>query len=264
MRRSSLGYCSGSSGSGRAVDRRGVGARPRYSSLGEVRGLGGLPSTAKWIRIHAYAHEVSGPIRLTDEELRAHDEWRNFGDELDNHPPMRGWLAVLLIGSTARTTGSSTSDRLEGDFSEQDEANLVRLAAIRRRRHSTRSHSSIRSTIAELPAGAVVRLDGGRADRVKPSMCCGQAVRRNGSPGSRLYAKTRPKPATWEKEPGLGEDLPEKQLVRLRNWAPGSCARSASIAAAARNPLPPLKTASPSVVRPWRYAPHSTTAAGSI
>jgi hypothetical protein len=48
---------------------------------------------AKGYGIHAYAHEVSRPIRLTDDELRAHERWRNFGPELDNHPPMRGWLA---------------------------------------------------------------------------------------------------------------------------------------------------------------------------
>jgi GAF domain-containing protein len=86
---------------------------------------------AKGFGIHAYAHEVSLPIRLTDEELRAHDEWRNFGDEIDNHPPMRGWLAVPLIGSDGANYGFiQASDRLEGEFTEQDEANLVRLATL--------------------------------------------------------------------------------------------------------------------------------------
>lgn len=42
--------------------------------------------------IHAYARTVSRPLRMTDEELRAHPEWRNFGVEQDRHPPMRGWL----------------------------------------------------------------------------------------------------------------------------------------------------------------------------
>jgi GAF domain-containing protein len=86
---------------------------------------------AKGSGIHAYAHQVSRPIRLTDEELRAHDEWRNFGDEVDYHPPMRGWLAVPLIGSDGANYGFiQATDRLEGDFTEQDEANLVRLAAL--------------------------------------------------------------------------------------------------------------------------------------
>ena len=86
---------------------------------------------AKGVGIHAYAHEVSRPIRLTDDELRAHERWENFGDQIDDHPPMRGWLAVPLIGSDGVNYGFiQASDRLEGEFTEQDEANLVRLAAL--------------------------------------------------------------------------------------------------------------------------------------
>ncbi len=81
--------------------------------------------------IHAYAHKVRRPIRLTDGELKAHPEWRNFGAEKDRHPPMRGWLAVPLIGFDGQNYGFiQASDRLEGDFTEQDEANLVRLATL--------------------------------------------------------------------------------------------------------------------------------------
>ncbi len=42
------------------------------------------------VGVHAYAHKVRRPLRLTDEELRAHPEWRGFGVEADRHPPMRG------------------------------------------------------------------------------------------------------------------------------------------------------------------------------
>ena len=81
--------------------------------------------------IHAYAHKSDRPLRLTDQEMRAHPEWRNFGTEVDRHPPMRGWLAVPLIGSDGANYGFiQASDRLEGDFTEQDESNLVRLATL--------------------------------------------------------------------------------------------------------------------------------------
>jgi len=74
---------------------------------------------------------VQRPIRLTDEELRAHPEFRNFGVEQGRHPPMRGWLAIPLIGSDGANYGFiQASDRLEGDFTAQDEANLVRLASL--------------------------------------------------------------------------------------------------------------------------------------
>jgi hypothetical protein len=44
---------------------------------------------------------------------------------------MRGWLAVPLIGSDGANYGFiQASDRLVGDFTDQDEANLVKLAAL--------------------------------------------------------------------------------------------------------------------------------------
>jgi len=104
----------------------------KYFSLSEkYAAWADYHSPAKGIGIHAYAHAVSQPIRLTDDELRAHPEWRNFGPEVDSHPPMRGWLAVPLMGSDNKNYGFiQASDRLEGDFTKQDEANLVRLAAL--------------------------------------------------------------------------------------------------------------------------------------
>ena len=44
---------------------------------------------------------------------------------------MRGWLAVPLILFDGQNYGFlQASDRLEGNFTEQDEANLVRLATL--------------------------------------------------------------------------------------------------------------------------------------
>jgi GAF domain-containing protein len=104
----------------------------KYFSLSEkYAAWADYGAPAQGVGIHAYAHKVKEPIRLTDAELRAHPEWRNFGDELEHHPPMRGWLAVPLIGSDGDNYGFiQASDRLEGDFTEQDEANLVRLAPL--------------------------------------------------------------------------------------------------------------------------------------
>ena len=104
----------------------------KYFSLSEkYAAWADYHTPARGFGIHAYAHTVHRPIRLTDQELRAHPAWRNFGDEHDRHPPMRGWLAVPLIGSDRANYGFiQASDRLEGDFTEQDEANLVRLASL--------------------------------------------------------------------------------------------------------------------------------------
>jgi GAF domain-containing protein len=44
---------------------------------------------------------------------------------------MRGWLAVPIVGSDRVTYGLlQASDRNAGDFTEQDEANLMRLGAL--------------------------------------------------------------------------------------------------------------------------------------
>jgi GAF domain-containing protein len=104
----------------------------KYFSLSEkYAAWADYDAPARGFGIHTLAHVVDRPIRLTDEELRAHPEWRNFGDEVDSHPPMRGWLAVPLIASDGTNYGFiQASDRLDGDFTEQDEANLVRLATL--------------------------------------------------------------------------------------------------------------------------------------
>ena len=112
-------------GEGWAHARKYFSLSEKYAAWADYR------APAKGLGIHAYAHQVNRPIRLTDQELRAHPEWRNFGEQIDSHQPLRGWLAVPLIGSDHANYGFiQASDRIQGDFTEQDEANLVRLAAL--------------------------------------------------------------------------------------------------------------------------------------
>jgi GAF domain-containing protein len=106
-------------------------ARKFFSLSEKYAAWADYDAPAQGIGIHAYAHTVDRPIRLTDQQLRAHPEWRDFGPEASRHPPMRGWLVAPLIGSDGQNYGFiQASDRLEGDFTEQDEANLVRLASL--------------------------------------------------------------------------------------------------------------------------------------
>lgn len=95
----------------------------RYSAWADYR------TPAIGFGIHGYALHLHKPLRLTQAELEAHPEWRGFGRERDHHPPMRGWLVAPLIGSDGLNYGIiQVSDRGQGDFNEEDEANLVRLA----------------------------------------------------------------------------------------------------------------------------------------
>jgi GAF domain-containing protein len=81
--------------------------------------------------IHAYAATIDQPLRLTDAELRSHPRWRGFGVEAGKHPPMRGWLVCPLLGADHTSHGFiQVSDRIEGDFTASDEADLLHLAAL--------------------------------------------------------------------------------------------------------------------------------------
>ncbi len=81
--------------------------------------------------IHAYIPKINRPLRFTQAELEVQPEWRNFGVEYGKHPPMRGWLVVPLIGSDGLNYGFvQVSDRQEGDYSEADEAVMLKLAKL--------------------------------------------------------------------------------------------------------------------------------------
>ncbi|MDG3007162.1 PAS domain S-box protein [Paludisphaera mucosa] len=71
------------------------------------------------------------PMRLTQAELEAHPAWRRFSGHAAEHPPLRGWLAVPLIGRDGRNLGLlQLSDKEDGEFTEADEAVIVQLAHI--------------------------------------------------------------------------------------------------------------------------------------
>src|SRR5579885_679158 len=97
----------------------------KYADWAEYR------TPAVGVGIHAFIVETNRPIRLMQTELEAHPEWRNFGREQGKHPPMRGWIAMPLIGSDGLNYGLlQVSDRVEGEFTEEDEQHLAQLAKL--------------------------------------------------------------------------------------------------------------------------------------
>jgi PAS domain S-box-containing protein len=79
--------------------------------------------------IYAWACEGNRTVRLTQAELEEHPRWRAFGKHIQDHPPMRGWLASALVGQDGKNLGLiQLSDKTEGEFDEVDEAILVQLA----------------------------------------------------------------------------------------------------------------------------------------
>jgi PAS domain S-box-containing protein len=81
--------------------------------------------------IYAEVCRTNQPLRLTHDQLLAHPAWRGFGAHAGKHPAMRGWLAVPLIDRKGKNIGLiQASDKIDGDFTEEDEAILVQLASI--------------------------------------------------------------------------------------------------------------------------------------
>lgn len=67
-------------------------------------------------------------LRLTEEQLHEHPAWWGLPDE---HPPLRGLLGARLIDAEGQPMGLlMVSDKDEGDFTEEDEALLLQLAAM--------------------------------------------------------------------------------------------------------------------------------------
>lgn len=81
--------------------------------------------------IYALVCQTNRPMRMTQQELQAHPAWRGFGAHAAKHPPMRGWLAVPLVGHGGRNLGLlQLSDKHAGEFDQEDEDVLVQLAAV--------------------------------------------------------------------------------------------------------------------------------------
>jgi PAS domain S-box-containing protein len=79
--------------------------------------------------IYAVVCDRNRPMRLTQAQLEAHPAWRGYGKYADQHPALRGWLAVPLIDSNGRNMGVlQLSDKDQDDFTAEDEGIAVQLA----------------------------------------------------------------------------------------------------------------------------------------
>ena len=98
----------------------------KYADWDEYR------APAAGIGLHALVVNENIAIRLTQAEVEAHPVWKGFGSEAQNHPPMRGWLAVPLIGQDQHNYGLlQLSDKYNvAEFTEEDENHLIQLAQL--------------------------------------------------------------------------------------------------------------------------------------
>ncbi len=81
--------------------------------------------------IYRLITETKQPMRLTDAQLRAHRAFRQFSQSAEAHPPLRGWMGVPLLTRDGTLLGLvHVSDRLQGEFTQEDEIYLSQFARI--------------------------------------------------------------------------------------------------------------------------------------
>ncbi|WP_217914659.1 PAS domain S-box protein [Miltoncostaea marina] len=148
------------------------------------------PSLAAWAGydaetdgtgIYSVPVRTGRPLRLSHRELVEHPAWRGFGAHAGDHPPLRGLLAVPMIGLAGGNLGLiQLSDRIDGaEFDEDDEAMAVQLAQIAsvalerlgREQELRAERDRVRSIMDSLADGVVVTGPGAVIESVSPSFC---------------------------------------------------------------------------------------------
>jgi GAF domain-containing protein len=86
---------------------------------------------ARGVGLHALIVAKNEAICLTQDEMERHPAFGGFGESADKHPPMRGLLAVPIVGEDGLNYGLlQVSDKVDGgDFDADDERRLECLAA---------------------------------------------------------------------------------------------------------------------------------------
>jgi GAF domain-containing protein len=85
---------------------------------------------ARGVGLHALVVAENEALRLSQEELERHPGWRGYAESAGKHPPLRGLLAVPIVGEDGLNYGLlQVSDRADGgDFDDADERRLQCLA----------------------------------------------------------------------------------------------------------------------------------------
>jgi hypothetical protein len=105
-------------------------ARKYFSLSDEYAEWKGFRMPAQGIGLHAMVVAENKAIRLKEDEVVKHPAWRGFAESVGKHPPLRGLLAVPIVGEHGLNYGLlQVSDKVDGrDFGDVDERRLQCLA----------------------------------------------------------------------------------------------------------------------------------------
>ena len=105
----------------------------KYFSLSEkYAAYRDFTTPGRGIGLHAVVVEENTALRLTQDEVERHPAWRGFAETAATHPPLRGLLAVPIVGEDGLNYGLlQVSDKVDGsNFDEDDERRLQGLASL--------------------------------------------------------------------------------------------------------------------------------------
>ena len=107
-------------------------ARKYFSYSDRYAAFGDFAMPARGVGLHALVVAENRALRLTQDEVEGHPAWRNYAEAAGTHPPLRGLLAVPIVGEDGLNYGLlQLSDKeRDGDFDEDDERHLRRLAEL--------------------------------------------------------------------------------------------------------------------------------------
>jgi GAF domain-containing protein len=107
-------------------------ARKYFSLSDKYADFRDFTMPAQGVGVHALVVSENVALRLTQTELENHPAWLGYADAADTHQPLRGLLAVPIVGEDGLNYGLlQLSDKADGgDFDEDDERELQRLAAL--------------------------------------------------------------------------------------------------------------------------------------
>jgi GAF domain-containing protein len=107
-------------------------ARKYFSLSDKYAAFRDFTMPARGVGVHALVVSENEALRLTQTELENHPAWLGYADAAESHQPLRGLLAVPIVGEDGLNYGLlQLSDKADGgDFDEDDERHLQRLAAL--------------------------------------------------------------------------------------------------------------------------------------
>jgi GAF domain-containing protein len=105
-------------------------ARKYFSFSDKYERWKDFAAPARGIGLHALVIAENESLCLTQAEVERHPAWLGFAESASKHPPLRGLLAVPIVGEDELNYGLlQASDKVDGgDFDADDERHLQYLA----------------------------------------------------------------------------------------------------------------------------------------